>query len=164
MCNLGISLGYPRTYLKDGRELKIGNQEIPWTPEKIADADKFGKQIWYSDKKTKYGIRVTDADLDASGIQIPSTIRNVKKWYRYCLGRYYTQPELDDPGNISWSYDDVREKVTLAGLAKLYHELTLMLPINPLDEIITRFENPDQIEGKTEKEQYPVAEVHTFFI
>lgn len=86
--------------------------------------------------------------------------KNLEKWPRYSVGSFVADEHeaLRNPLKLSWSYDKVKNNLTRSGLRRLYHELWLLLPINPLDELTHRLESP--VDAKI---SYPIAEVFQLF-
>lgn len=163
MLGLGIPIGCPRTYLKNGKEVPFGD----WTAHDclVADDVEFGGRkgpetkrklldIWCGFKVAEDIIKQPEVCQQFLKEAFGDAEEMGAKWPNYTVGSSMSLPELQSPRQIGWSIDQVRANPSVAGFAKLYHELSLLLPINPLDEIRNRLENPP---GKTEK--YPVAEV-----
>lgn len=170
MLNLGIPLGCPRTYLNSGEMIKIGN----WTDRDCRRADKFADDLWSGVRVAEHhlspAIRDGENFFPEEDISVAAQEMD-NGWDPYTWGCYEFNPRLDSPRNISWSIDQVRENPSLDGFAKLFHELSLLLPINPLDEIRNRLENPtkfgeqcrnlERVPDTSDKfhRPYPVAEV-----
>lgn len=139
MLDLGIPLGCPKTYLKDVGVVNIGR----WTYGECIKANESpGSNQWPEDvirEVARIGWFVNDHYLlDDYGIGVEME----DAWPNYTVGCYMLEDlRLRSPRNVSWYINEVKERPSVAGLARLYHELSLLLPINPIDEIRNRLEN-----------------------
>lgn len=158
MLTMGIPLGCERTYLKNNEKVKIGEckdncctkcgqlaENCVITPDVAVGAlQRF--------KGDEYRLLLDDF---GQGMEMG------KVWPDYTVGSYSVAHHklLKDPRNVSWSVHLVRRNPSLAEFARLYHELSVLIPINPLDEIINRFECPLDLKS----ESHAVADVCRIF-
>lgn len=161
----GVPLGCPKTYLQDGSMFKIGE----WTEEdeRMTITEEIDERIDLElDDLWEYCVRRNeDENLDLAFIHSePSHLTLSTAGGRSHFGRG-KRPKLDtgplrfgefavgsfieglDASKITWSIREVADDMTDEGLARLYHELHPFLPVNPLDELVSRI---IQLDGITE--------------
>lgn len=149
MLKLGLKPGCPKTYLWSGEEVAIGN----WTPgddEILANNFAKAKDLWEVDVTVENMEELRRMFAEEGHQQQQQEELGPEEgmemddcWSNYTVGRYnQSDPRLQSPRNIGWSFNQVCQRPSVQGFIKLYHELSLHLPINPLDEIRNRFENP----------------------
>lgn len=149
MLKLGIPLGHPRAYLKNGRRIKIGDWKT-CTHEQEDEIHENVQNMWddiYLTDDELFPEDKIDWLLEDCSIVDETTVV-FEKWLPYTVGTFIDDINQMSPHDLSWSIDEVRAKPTLKGFAKLYHELCPLLPVNPLDELKNRFENPPGTAGK----------------
>lgn len=156
MLNLGIPLGRPRTFLKDGREVPIGN----WHTTTDEKEDSFGCKPPKRTNNLWAGIVLQEDEffpkdeqelmllVDETMVVDESKV-DLERWLPYTVGSYVFQKHLESPKMLGWSIDEVQARPSLEGFARLYHELCLLLPINPLDELKNRFQSPIELTSMT---------------
>lgn len=96
MLNLGIPIGCPRTYLVDGREIKVGE----WSEFDNLEADKFADDFWDIVKLSEEQLVPIEEPLLVDNLEeIPA----LTEWPAYSFGRFLDHPELNSPEHIGWS-------------------------------------------------------------
>ncbi|CAL8140680.1 unnamed protein product [Orchesella dallaii] len=126
MEKLGINVGCPKVYMKDGSIVKIGK--------------------WTAKQEEIYNMKSVSSDFNEFEEEVSFSVRCSKKakleessfayWPKHSVGHYWT--EVPTPEEMSWSFNEVAKDITSEGLARLFHELAPLLPINALDELGVR--------------------------
>lgn len=132
LVQMGIKVGCPKTYVA-GRDdyVKIGN----WTDAHEATVDdRLFEDLWKAE--LPHGDPIEGRTQDV----IPDERNRLTVWPPYSVGSFLEDDLLNDPANVTWSYPEVQANVTPAGIARLFHELFVFLPINALDELVHRAE------------------------
>ncbi|CAL8120595.1 unnamed protein product [Orchesella dallaii] len=132
---LGIRVGCPKLYLKTGEVKRIGD--------------------WNDNDEEEYNVRKVDEAFDEYEEDVAFGVRSSKKartddsgmvgWPSYSVGSYWM--EVSTPDTMTWSFGEVARNITADGLAKMFHELSPLLPINALDELGARIGVEDIAEG-----------------
>lgn len=145
--SLGISIGCPKLYLKGSEKFaKLGT----WKNEDEAKADQTANSWNIEEEDLIFddnGHEIAAVDLPTQGNPPPKKIKRelinhhaLKSWPKYSVGFYLEKmSHVGSPDKYSWSFDTVESNLTFEGLARLYHEIALLLPINSLDELLDRF-------------------------
>lgn len=136
---LNIETGYPQYFTKDQR-----------LPQKIvlrkdtSSINPTGKILAQTPNEEKVLSSPKRPKLDCN-----KYCHAINNYPKFSVGYYLN--EIPKPASMSWSFEEVSNNLTSEGLSKMFHELAPFLPINPIDELLERFE-------------YGVAEVKKLFL
>lgn len=126
MVCLGIKVGAPKAYMKVGDMLFLGT----WS--KVAEIQ-YNK---YEKEAPPFPLLEQDREFQLGGVN--HNHQEVQVWLRNSCGATINHPRLRSPRFLSWSYAECHNSPTNENLAKLFHELALLLPINNMDYIMAR--------------------------
>lgn len=139
MVNLGLPIGHPKLVFKDGCTEYVNNvveSEEEWLIAlEMKDTDL--KQIWHFIE----GDLCRDGDADVIINSPHSGPKTLCRWLPYTIGATLDHPKLVSPERLLLPQQlDQSKEVTRMGLARMFHQLYVFLPINSIDEMKHRLQ------------------------
>lgn len=152
---MGIPIGCPKLFLKgQSYYTKLGD----WKDEDEIKADELTSKWDIEEDDLNLPDNFVDDPMDVPYKAEPASKKfksstpdylNLKVWPEHSVGSYLEKmSRVSKPRKFAWDLDSVSSNLTPEGLSRLYHQLVLVLPINPLDEMLERFDTVAEVRSR----------------